>query len=100
MPLKIYNPIPDEIIRVRVTSKGHPAESITLCGEPLDKATVTLFKLLNGSEFTNPHEYSIVQVRRAVGGKNKEAFSFRAYGLTPKDIKSIINQRLEQDERD
>ena len=91
--MKIYNPQPENLIRLMITKSGEKTEYLTLC--ECDAPWVLewlkmLFK--NTSPFVSGKRTTI-QIREAIGGKNGKSMSIAFFGLSPIDVKNrIVNE--------
>lgn len=99
--MKIYKqPPPVEVIRLCITRAGEKKEFLTVDDCTPEECEIELKKIISTSNkvtiFTKGQKTNI-QIRRAIGAKNLESFSFTFYGLSAIETKELILSALNKE---
>jgi hypothetical protein len=90
--MKLHKPQPLEFTRLMITRQGDEPQYLNFVETNIDEMKVFLEELITKekvSPFIGGKKTSI-NIRRAIGGDNKEAKSISFYGLTPLYVKELI----------
>ena len=94
MALELYNPHPETVVRVKLTGKSFKPQYLTVCGKDAKATGLELLQMLKEVDHHLSLDYTTVQLRNAVGAVNKNAISFRVYGIAPLQVKDLIIAHL------
>jgi hypothetical protein len=96
--MKLYNPVPDHIIRVNIKKRGCTTEHVNLTDCTQKKCYDTLIGIVKAQNLGPFKEgrHTNVEIREAEGSRNGKAISFSFYGLDPVQVKELILEYIKK----
>jgi len=93
--MKLYKQEPIKYVRLQIVQQGGNTEYLTLIETSKEEVKKWLMKILRDKCAVFPIGKSTsIYIRDALGGKNLKSTSLRLYGLTPAEVKTIIEEKL------
>jgi hypothetical protein len=93
--MKLYKPEPIKYVRLQIVQQLSSTAYLTLIETNKEEVKKWLMEVLKDKCLVFPKGKSTtINIRDALGGKNLKSTSLRLYGLSPAEIKTIIEENL------
>ncbi len=94
--MKLYNPTPVKVVRLLIKQQGKEPQYLTLCECTKEEArdTVKAWINLQGLGPFQQGRAINIQFREGEGGANGKAISLTFKGMTPREVKELIEKKL------
>ncbi len=90
--MKLYEPRPDDVLRISIHKQGEKVEYLTVCEVTQVEAYNQLRSLIEGENISvfEGGRVTTIRLREAIGGKNGKTVSLSFKGITPKKTLDLI----------